>query len=98
MRAPGLDRSLGQRGSCGGEADAFGDVPPPSAGDPSGRIPLGGILLANKKMHRVGLAFVQFTRSTFAEAIAGRESLQPRALRARCTWKPNDPFVLRQAD
>ena len=47
-----LDRShtspTPTRGSCGGEADAFRDVPRPG-GDPSGRIPLGGILLANKK-------------------------------------------------
>ena len=43
-------------------------------------------------MHRVGLAVVQLTRSTFAEAIAGREGLQPSALRARCTWKPSPSF------
>jgi hypothetical protein len=66
---------------------------PAVGGDPSGRIPL----LRNpargpKKMHRVGLAVVQFTRSTFAEAIAGRESLQPSALRARCTRKSNLSF------
>jgi hypothetical protein len=50
-----------------------------------------------KKMHRVGLASVQPTRSTFAEATAGRESLQPRALRARCTRKPTGAFARRQA-
>jgi hypothetical protein len=50
-----------------------------------------------KKMHRVGLASVQLTRSTFAEATAGRESLQPSALRARCTRKPTGPFGGRQA-
>ena len=48
-------------------------------------------------MHRVGLASVQLTRSTFAEATAGRESLQPRALRARCTRKPTARFGRRQA-
>jgi hypothetical protein len=50
-----------------------------------------------KKMHRVGLASVQLTRSTLAEATAGRESLQPSALRARCTRKPTGAFVGRQA-
>ena len=45
-----------------------------------------------KKMHRVGLAVVQFTRSTSAEATAGRESLQPSALRARCTRKSSRSF------
>jgi hypothetical protein len=50
-----------------------------------------------EKMHRVGLASVQPTRSTFAEATAGRESLQPRALRARCTRKPTGAFGRRQA-
>src|SRR6186997_2982818 len=48
--------------------------------------------LGPKKMHRVGLAVVQLTRSTFAEATAGRESLQPSALRARCTRKSSSPF------
>jgi hypothetical protein len=48
-------------------------------------------------MHRTGLASVQLTRSTFAEAIAGRESLQPSALRARCTWKLTGAVVGRQA-
>src|SRR5262245_48514337 len=48
-------------------------------------------------MHRVGLASVQLTRSTFAEAIAGRESLQPSALRARCPRKPTGAFDRRQA-
>ena len=63
----------------------------------------GGIpLLRNpargpKKMHRVGLASVQFTRSTSAEATAGRESLQPSALRARCTRKPTGAFGRSQA-
>jgi len=57
-----------------------------------GRTPAGP-----KKMHRVGLASVQLTRSTFAEATAGRESLQPRALRARCTRKPTARFGRRQA-
>src|SRR5215211_693910 len=60
---------------------------PAVGGDPSGRDPLGGFLLADKEMHRVGVAVVQLTRSTFAEATAGRESLQPSALRARCTRK-----------
>ena len=45
-----------------------------------------------KEMHRVGLAVVQLTRSTFAEATAGRESLQPSALRARCTRKSSSSF------
>ena len=53
--------------------------------------------LADQEMHRVGLASVQLTRSTSAEAIAGRESLQPSALRARCTRKPTGPFGRRQA-
>ena len=63
----------------------------------------GGITLLRdpargpKKTHRVGLASVQFTRSTFAEATAGRESLQPSALRARCTRKPTGAFGRRQA-
>ena len=48
-------------------------------------------------MHRVGLASVQLTLSTFAEATAGRESLQPRALRARCTLKATARFGRRQA-
>jgi len=48
--------------------------------------------LGPKKMHRVGLAVVQLTRSTFAEATAGRESLQPSALRARCTRKSSSSF------
>jgi hypothetical protein len=48
-------------------------------------------------MHRVGLAVVQFTRSTSAEATAGRESLQPSALRARCTRKSSASFPECQA-
>lgn len=48
-------------------------------------------------MHRIGLASVQLTRSTFAEATAGRESLQPSALRARCTRKPTGAIAGRQA-
>ena len=48
-------------------------------------------------MHRVGLASVQLTRSTFAEATAGRECLQPPALRARCNWKDSARFRTRQA-
>src|SRR4029078_8899147 len=35
---------------------------------------------------------VQLTRSTFAEATAGRESLQPSAPRARCTRKSSFSF------
>ncbi len=78
-------------------AGAFRDLPA-AGGDPSGRIPL----LRNpargpKKVHRVGLASVQLTRSTFAEATAGRECLQPSALRARCTRKPSREFRPRQA-
>jgi hypothetical protein len=58
---------------------------PPKAGDPSGRKPATAVSCSRtKEMHRVGLAVVQFTRSTSAEATAGRESLQPSALRARC--------------
>jgi hypothetical protein len=49
-----------------------------------------------KEAHRVGLASVQLTRSTFAEATAGRESLQPSALRARCTRKVTGSFRQRQ--
>ena len=48
-------------------------------------------------MHRVGLAVVQLTRSTSAEATAGRESLQPSALRARCTRKGSRAFNRCQA-
>jgi hypothetical protein len=67
------------------------------AGDPSAGFCSCGIPLAGPtKMHRVGLASVQLTRSTSAEAIAGRESLQPSALRARCTRKPTGRFGLRQ--
>jgi hypothetical protein len=79
-------------------AGAFRDLPPPQAGDQAAGNRFCGALLASKEMHRVGVASVQLTRSTFAEAIAGRESLQPRALRARCTRKPNDSFAPRQAD
>ena len=75
-------------------AVAHRDEPAPSGacraagGDPSGGIPLlRDPARGPKKMHRVGLASVQLTRSTFAEATAGRESLQPSALRARCTRK-----------
>jgi len=49
------------------------------------------------EIHRVGLAVVQLTRSTSAEATAGRESLQPSALRARCTRKGSRPFDRCQA-
>ena len=49
------------------------------------------------EMHRVGLAVVQLTRSTSAEATAGRESLQPSALRARCTRKVSRAFNRCQA-
>ncbi len=59
-----------------------------AAGSGSCRILLG----ETKEAHRVGVASVQLTRSTFAEATAGRESLQPRALRARCTWKGSRSF------
>jgi hypothetical protein len=50
-----------------------------------------------RKMHRIGVASVQPTRSTLAEAIACRESLRPSALRARCTRKATDAFRARQA-
>ena len=62
-----------------------------------GRVSCAGRPAGPKKMHRVGLASVQLTRSTFAEATAERESLQPRALRARCTRKPTARFGRRQA-
>ena len=52
---------------------------------------------SKKKAHRVGFASVRLTRSTFAEATAGRESLQPRALRARCTRKSSGSIGRRQA-
>jgi hypothetical protein len=55
-----------------------------------------GFLLAKRKTHRVGLASVQLTRSTSAEATAGRESLHPSALRARCTRKSSPAFRRRQ--
>jgi len=71
---------------------------PPEAGiKPQESAPADSCLADQQKAHRVGLAFVQLTRSTFAEAIAGRESLQPRALRARCTRKPTARFGRRQA-
>ena len=64
----------------------------------SGRDPrLVAACAAEKEMHRVGVAVVQLTRSTFAEATAGRESLQPRASRARCSWKLTVLFCARQA-
>ena len=50
-----------------------------------------------KKMHRIGGASVQLTRSTFAEATAGRESLRPSALRARCTRKSRRGILSCQA-
>ena len=40
-----------------------------------------------KKMHRIGGASVQLTRSTFPKRLPGGESLRPSALRARCTRK-----------
>jgi hypothetical protein len=71
---------------------------PAGGGDPSGRIPLlRNPAREQKEAHRVGLASVQLTRSTFAEATAGRESLRPSALRARCTRKPTGEFCGRQA-
>ena len=70
----------------------LGICPRPRRGIRAAGFRFCGFLLANKKMHRVGLAVVQFTRSTSAEATAGRESLQPSALRARCTWKPSASF------
>ena len=48
-------------------------------------------------MHRVGVASVQLTRSTAAEATACRESLQPSALRARCNSQSSREFQCRQA-
>ena len=48
-------------------------------------------------MHRVGLASVQLTRSTAAEATACRECLQPSALRARCNSQSSREFHARQA-
>jgi hypothetical protein len=85
-------------GPPGREAAGFRDVPPPSGGGSERGIPLlRNPSLGPRKMHRVGLASVQLTRSTFAEATAGRESLQPSALRARCTRKPTGPFGGRQA-
>ncbi len=50
-----------------------------------------------KKMHRVGVASVQLTRSTAAEATACRECLQPSALRARCNSQSSREFHARQA-
>ena len=77
---------------------ASSGVCPAAGGDPSGGITLRrDPARGPKKTHRVGLASVQFTRSTFAEATAGRESLQPSALRARCTRKPTGAFGRRQA-
>ena len=71
---------------------------PPEAGiKPQESAPADSCLADQQEAHRVGLAFVQLTRSTFAEAIAGRESLQPRALRARCTRKLTGGFDPRQA-
>ena len=87
-----------QRVSCDREADAFRGVPRRRRGS-SGRNPLLRIPAREQtKMHRVGVAFVQLTRSTFAEATAGRECLQPPALRARCTWKGSASFRSSQPD
>ncbi len=69
-----------------------------AGGDPAVGIRESGFSLGGQKeAHRVGVAVVQLTRSTLAEAIAGREGLQPSALRARCTRKPIRSFRLRQA-
>ncbi len=86
-----------ERGSCGAEGDAFRGVPRRRRGSERGIPLLRNPACEQKEAHRVGVAFVQPTRSTFAEAIAGRESLQPPALRARCTRKPTGPFGSRQA-
>jgi hypothetical protein len=80
------------------EAVGFRDVPRRRRRGSSRRIPLlRNPACGQKEAHRVGLASVQLTRSTFAEATAGRESLQPRALRARCTRKSTGRFGRRQA-
>ena len=78
-------------------AGAFRGLPRQRRGS-SRRIPLPRDPAGEQKeMHRVGVAFVQLTRSTFAEATAGRECLQPPALRARCNWKDSARFRIRQA-
>ena len=86
------------RRGCDREAGAFRGVPRRRRGSAAGSAsadPAGE--QTKKKMHRVGVAFVQLTRSTFAEATAGRECLQPPALRARCNWKDSARFRVRQA-
>ena len=100
-QAAGQSRSRlhGKESVATATAGAFRGVPPPKGGGSSRRFRL----LPNPageqetKMHRVGVAFVQLTRSTFAEATAGRECLQPPALRARCNWKDSVRFCVRQA-
>ena len=87
-----------RRSSCDRDSRRLQGCAAPQAGGQSGGItPLRDPARGPKKTHRVGLASVQFTRSTFAEATAGRESLQPSALRARCTRKPTGAFGRRQA-
>ena len=86
-----------QRGVATATAGAFRDLPPPQAGDPERQDSARRNPARGQKTHRVGLASVQLTRSTFAEAIAGRESLQPRALRARCNPQATALFHDRQA-
>ena len=76
---------------------ASGICPRGQAGDPSAGLRSCGIPLAGPtKMHRVGLASVQLTRSTAAEATACRECLQPSALRARCNSQFSREFHIRQ--
>ena len=56
-----------------------------------------GTLLANTKKRTESVSPPSSsTRSTFAEATAGRESLRPSALRARCTRKATRRFNLGQ--
>jgi hypothetical protein len=90
-------RGTRKRGSCDRESGRLQGSVPPQAGIKRQETASAVSCLRARKMHRVGLASVQLTRSTFAEAIAGRESLQPRALRARCNPKATAPFDDRQA-
>ena len=77
---------------------ASGICPRRQAGDPSAGVRTSGKPHAGPtKNAPLRHAPVPHTRSTSAEAIAGRESLQPSALRARCTRKPTGRFGLRQA-
>ena len=83
-----LRRRCGHEGLRPRQRTPSGDVPRRRRGssrqDPA---PAGPAWRNKKKRTESVLASVQLTRSTAAEATAGRESLQPSALRARCNRK-----------